>query len=64
MTLLSFAAPFAPLVLGFVVSVSAGAVGGDDMMSPDKPVALTALLVAAAFFTLQAILWVRLGASL
>jgi hypothetical protein len=59
MTFLSFLAPFFLLLLAFVVSVSAGATRDADTLSPAR--ALTALLVAAIFLVLQALLWVRLG---
>ncbi|MDQ7775185.1 MAG: hypothetical protein Q4615_04350 [Paracoccus aminovorans] len=62
MTFLSFLAPFALLLLAFVVSVSAGAVREAETLSPVR--ALTALMVAAIFLTLQALLWVRLGTLL
>ncbi|WP_353429466.1 hypothetical protein [Paracoccus denitrificans] len=62
MTLMSFVAPFALLLVGFVVAVSAGAARDADLLSPTKP--LTVLLIAAIFLTLQAILWVRLGTYL
>lgn len=62
MTFLSFLAPLSLLLLAFVVTVSAGAVRDADAISPVR--ALTALMVAAIFLTLQALLWVRLGTLL
>ncbi|QFQ88244.1 hypothetical protein F8A10_12055 [Paracoccus kondratievae] len=59
---MSFVAPFALLLVGFVVAVSAGVARDTDLLSPTTP--LSALLVAAVFLVLQAILWVRLGAQL
>lgn len=62
MTFASFMAPFALLLLAFVMSVSAGAVRDADAVSPVR--SLTVLMVAAIFLTLQALLWVRLGTLL
>ncbi len=62
MTFASFMAPFALLLLAFVMSVSAGAVRDADALSPVR--SLTVLMVAAIFLTLQALLWVRLGTLL
>ncbi|UXU74338.1 MULTISPECIES: hypothetical protein [unclassified Paracoccus (in: a-proteobacteria)] len=59
MMLLSFLAPFMLMLVGFVVSVAAGAARETDMAAP--PAALTALLVAGIVLVLQALLWVRLG---
>lgn len=62
MTFRTFLAPLSLLLVAFVVSVSAGAAKDTDAISPVQP--LAALLVAAVFLTLQAILWVRLGVHL
>lgn len=61
MTYLSFFAAGALLVCGFGIAVAAGAAGEDDDISPGN--SLAALLVAAILLTLQALLWIRLGAS-
>ncbi|WP_269147171.1 hypothetical protein [Paracoccus denitrificans] len=37
MTLMSFVAPFALLLVGFVVAVAAGAARDADLLSPTKP---------------------------
>lgn len=62
MGILTFFAPFSLLVIGFVISVAAGAVGDAASARPVSP--LAALLTAAIFLVLQAILWVRLGTTL
>lgn len=62
MTLLSFLAPFALLLVAFVVSVSAGAARDEDGAGPVPTLAV--LLIATIFLTLQALLWVRLGTLL
>lgn len=62
MTFMTFLAPFTLLVVGFVASVSAGAARDTEDFTPVT--ALSALLAAALFLALQALLWVRLGASL
>ena len=58
LSLLSFIAPLSLLLVGFVVSVAAGAARDADSLSPVS--ALAALLTAAALLGLQALLWVRL----
>ena len=60
MIYLAFFAAAALLIFGFGIAVAAGAAGDDDDDSPVEP--LAALLVAALFLTLQALLWVRIGA--
>ena len=62
MSILSALAPLVLLLVGFVLSVSAGAARDTDLLSPARP--LTVFLVAAILLTLQAVLWVRLGTHL
>lgn len=57
--ILSFTAPVLFLVIGFVISVAAGAARSLDDVHPINP--LAAMLAALVFLTIQAVLWVVLG---
>lgn len=59
MSILAFLGAFILMALSFLISVAAGATRDMDGVSPVTP--LAALLVAAAFLVLQAILWISFG---